>query len=72
MADFWSVIELQTHADGAHAALVTAFDDRNAALSKYHAVLSAAAVSTIPYHAAFLLNSFNGQELCEIYNRTEA
>lgn len=57
---FWSVIELQTMDNGAHAALVTAFDSEREAQSKYHAILSAAAISDIPYHAAFLINSSTG------------
>ena len=51
------VIELQTGADGAVGNLVWAHDSEDAAWSKYHAVLSAAAVSELPMHAATLLRS---------------
>lgn len=51
------VIELQTAADGTVGNLVYAYDDRNAAEQKYHLILAAAAVSTLPSHAAVLLTS---------------
>lgn len=51
------VIELQTNADGAVGNLVTAHDTAQEAESKYHAVLSAAAISTLPQHAAVLLGN---------------
>lgn len=54
------VIELQTAADGSVANLVTAHDTRNAAESKYHHVLAAAAVSNLPVHAAVLIASDGG------------
>jgi len=51
------VIELQTNADGTVGNLVLAYDEEDAAWSKYHDVLSAAAVSALPMHAATLLRS---------------
>ena len=51
------VIELQTNADGTVGNLVTSHDSRDAAESKYHTVLAAAAVSALPCHAATLLTS---------------
>ena len=56
------VIELQTAADGKVGSLVTAHDTLAQAESKYHAVLSAAAVSAVPAHSATLLDS-DGQPL---------
>ena len=50
------VLEIQTNANGTVGNLVTAFDNRNVAEQKFHQVLSAAAVSTLPCHAATLLN----------------
>ena len=50
------VIELQTNEQGQTANIVTAYNDEGQAYSKYHAVLSAAAVSSVPYHAAVLLD----------------
>ena len=51
------VVELQTNTNGAVGNLVWAFDDLNAAESKYHAVLSAAAISALPMHAGILVQS---------------
>lgn len=51
------VIELQTNTDGAVGNLVYSYDTRAEAESKYHAVLSAAAVSAVPIHAAVLMDS---------------
>ena len=48
------VIEMQTNGDQT-AQLVTKFDNLNAAESDYYRVLSAAAVSEVPVHAASLL-----------------
>lgn len=50
------VIELQTNSEGQTANLAYAYDNLDQAYSKYHAVLSAAAVSKVPYHAAVLLD----------------
>ena len=47
------VIEIQ-NTNGNVAHLFDAFDDRNQAESKYHHVLSAAAVSAVPVHTAML------------------
>ena len=49
------VIEIQTNADGTHGTLVNNYDDRNAAMAKYHTVLSAAAVSQVLVHACAVL-----------------
>ena len=51
------VVEIQTNADGTVGNLVYAYDELNQAESKYHAVLSAAALSGLPMHAAVLLRS---------------
>ena len=51
------VIELQTATDGSVANIVTAYDNRNEAESAYHAILSAAAVSTLPCHAAMIVTN---------------
>lgn len=50
------VIELQTMADGQVANIVTAHDTQNEAESHYHTVLAAAAVSTLPCHAACIIS----------------
>lgn len=51
------VIELQTNADDSVGNFVWAFTTREQAFSKYHAVLSAAAVSALPVHAAVILDN---------------
>lgn len=51
------VIEIQTMLDGTVANLVKVIDGRDAAASEYHRVLSFAAVSQLPCHAASWLNS---------------
>ena len=51
------VIEIQVNASGTVGNLVTAFDSREQAESKFHAVLSAAAISTLPVHSCALLDS---------------
>lgn len=56
------VIEIQKNKDGSVGNLVTAHDSYNAAASKYHQVLAAAAISGLPSHAAVLLEE-NGMEL---------
>lgn len=47
------VIEIQKNSQ--IATLVTSYEDRNLAEQKYHQILSAAAVSSIPIHAAVML-----------------
>ena len=56
------VIELQTNANGTVGNLVYSYADRNTAEQKYHLILSSAAVSQLPSHAAALMTS-DGQLL---------
>ena len=51
------VIEIQTNADGKVSNLVHSYDDRNEAESKFHAVLSAAAISALPVHSCALMSN---------------
>lgn len=60
------VIELQTSSDGTVANLVYQFDTRNEAESKYHYVLSYAAVSTLPYYAAMIVTNM-GEVIASAY-----
>jgi len=50
------VIEIQKFDTGAMSTPAYAYDDIKAAQSKYHAILSGAAVSKLPVHAAVLMN----------------
>lgn len=51
----WTVIESQLSADDEMGLLTYSFNAEDEAWSKYHAVLSAAAVSTVAEHGATLL-----------------
>jgi len=51
------VIEIQTNTDGTVGNLVFAYDNRNEAESKYHAVLAAAAISALPMHTCDLIQA---------------
>lgn len=56
------VMEIQTYEGGAITTPTYAYDNRLSAESKYHAILSGAAVSKLPCHAAVLMTS-EGQVL---------
>lgn len=49
------VIEIQKNQNGQVATLVDSYEDRNTAEQKYHQVLAAAAVSSLPVHTAVML-----------------
>lgn len=49
------VVELQKNAEGVVSNIVTPFEEQSAAESKYHSVLSAAAISKLPVHSAAIL-----------------
>ena len=49
------VLEFQTNENGACATLVNAYDSLNEAENNYHQILSAAAISNIAKHGAFML-----------------
>jgi len=51
------VIEIQTNTDGTVGNLVYSYNSRLEAESKYHAVLSAAAISALPMHTCVLFQS---------------
>lgn len=50
------VIEIQKFDNGAMSTPSYAYDNINSAESKYHAILSGAAVSALPVHSAVLMN----------------
>ena len=50
------VIELQKNVDGHVANIVTEHSTLAEAESKYHAILSAASISTIPAHSAVIVS----------------
>lgn len=51
------VIEVQTFATGATATPAYAFDSEQSALGKYFQILSGAAVSSLPVHAALMFTN---------------
>ena len=68
------VIELQENADGTVGNSPFAFDDALEAESKYHAILSVAAKSSVLHHSAFLIDSYGGYRNSQCYDHptTEA
>lgn len=56
------VTEIQVWDTGAVQNPTYAYDDENKALAKYHNILSAAAVSTLPMHSALMFLD-NGKPL---------
>ena len=51
------VLEVQTYDNGAIGTLLNDYEDRADAESKYHLVLSAAAVSPLPIHSCVLMTN---------------
>ena len=51
------IIEMQTDAEGNVATITTQKDTLNEAFSVYYMILAAAALSTLPHHAAVILRS---------------
>lgn len=51
------VIELQTNESGVVGNLVYKYDSLNEAESKFHSIMAAAAVSSLPVHAAVILTN---------------
>ena len=49
------VLETQTNKDGTVGTIPMAYESLNEAKSKYHSILSAAAISSVPRHTAFLV-----------------
>jgi len=61
------VLEIQTNVDGTIGTLINSFDTRNEAESKYHLVLSSAAVSQLPMHSASMMTSDGKLLACQSY-----
>jgi len=66
------VIEIQTNTDGTVGTLITAHSTRNEAEQKYHLILSSAAVSTLPTHAAVLMTNDGKQIYSQSYSHPVA
>lgn len=65
----YTTLENQIRADGSKGLLYDHFDSYEAALAKYYTVCAAAAISGIPYHAAFILRSDGSMVKGEVFDR---
>ena len=65
------VFEMQTDANGhvvvVDSANISTFDDLNAAESKYHLILSYAAMSQVPTHAAVIIDNYGNIVMQQAY-----
>lgn len=68
---FWTSIENQMREDGSFGVLYDHYTDYEQALAKFYTVCAAAAVSSIPYHAAMLVQSDGRVVKQEIFDRRE-
>lgn len=59
------VLEIQTSTTV--ATIVNSYEDRNEAESKYHQILTAAAVSSVPKHSAVLMDDEGNRIKNEVY-----
>ena len=66
------VLEIQTMADGQVACLATPHDSQMQAESSYHSVLAAAALSSLPRHAAVLVTSDGSVQASQHYEHGES
>ena len=62
------VIEIQTANDGTVSTLTYQFNDRNQAESKYHYIMSFAAVSELPLYAAMIVTNLGETIMSGYYN----
>lgn len=65
---FYTTVENQVRNDGSRGLLYDHFDDESRALSKFYTICAAAAISEIPYHAAFLIYD-DGRMMQRIFDR---
>lgn len=66
------VTEYQTTDESTTALINYVYTDRNTAEQKYHEILSYAAVSSLPIHAASMANEYGGLYKNEFYEHTPA
>jgi len=66
------VIEIQKAADGTVAIPpINTYDSFFDALSRYHTILAAAAVSDVPVHTALILNEVGQEVRLDSYNKAD-
>jgi len=66
------VMEIQTNADGSVGTLVSTYAEQNQAESKYHQVLTYAAISNLPVHSCALLSEEGFELRHECYKHEPA
>lgn len=69
MNTFYIVLEVQNA--GSPAVLTTAFDNKSQAEAAYYHILSVAAVSSVPYHAAYIVRSDGVTTDAKVYDRRQ-
>lgn len=69
---FFLVIESMVDANGNFGELHNFYLDENQAYAKYYTILSAAAVSSVPYHAAFIIRDDGITIEGRIFDRRES
>lgn len=67
---FYLTTEVMIDNEGNKGVLPFTFDTYEAALAKYYTVLSAAASSTVPYHACFIIRSDGVMTDGKVFDRT--
>lgn len=68
MQKLYTTIENQVRSDGSKGLLYDHYDDESQALAKFYTICAAAALSGIPYHAAFLIYE-DGVVMQRIFDR---
>ena len=66
---FYTTVEDQVREDGSHGLLYDHFDSLAQAEAKFYTICAAAAVSEIPYHAAYLIQSGGVMLGFKVYDR---
>lgn len=66
---FYTTIENQVRTDGTFGLLYDHFDNLPQAEAKFYTICAAAAVSEIPYHAAFLIQDNGLINGSKVYDR---
>lgn len=66
---FYITCEIQDFDNGTRSVTPLAYDNYDAALANYYSVLAAAAVSPVPYHAAFIYRSDGVLTDCRVFDR---
>lgn len=68
---FFTTVENQVRPDGSKGLLYDHFENEIDAYAKYYTILAAAAVSEIPYHAAFIIRDDGIMIEGKVFDRRE-